>query len=108
MSLVTESREEMSRAARRSDRIALGLRVRVSGSSGIGKEFTTTTRTTHLSRHGAKILLEHELVPSEGLNIGCMDTHREADARLVGFMGEEREGPAYGIEFLDPDVNLWD
>lgn len=108
MNLVTESEARTSRAARRSDRIALGLRIRVSGSSGLGKEFTTTTRTTHLSRHGAKILLEHDLVPNEELNIGCLDTHKEADARLVGFMGEEREGPTYGIEFLDPDANLWD
>ena len=107
MNLLSESSEVKQRAARRSDRIALGLRVRVSGTSGIGKEFTTATRTTHLSRHGAKILLEHDLVPNEGLNIGCVDTNKEADARLVGFMGEEPEGPAYGIEFLDREVNLW-
>ena len=108
MNLVTESEAGIGRAARRSDRIALGLRIRVSGSAGLGKEFATTTRTTHLSRHGAKIVLEHDLVPCEELNIGCLETQKEADARLVGFMGEEREGPTYGIEFLDPDANLWD
>jgi len=108
MSLVTESGVELGRSARRSDRIALGLRIRVSGSSGLGKEFATTTQTTHLSRHGAKIVLEHDLVPCEDLNIGCLETRKEADARLVGFMGNERKGPTYGVEFLDPEVNLWD
>ena len=92
---------------RRSDRIALGLRIRVSGTSGMSREFTFSTRTLLLSRHGARILLDHALVPYSTLSVGCLETNKEADARLVGLMGEEPEGPSYGIEFLDTDVNLW-
>jgi hypothetical protein len=60
-----------------------------------------------VSRHGAKIILEHDVVPQGDLNVGCLNTNLEADARLVGFMGEEQDGPAYGIEFLDENINLW-
>ena len=96
------------RPGRRSDRISLGLRIRVSGHSGLKQEFATTTRTVLVSRHGAKIILEHDQVPSGELSIGCLNTNKEADARLVGFMGEEPEGPSYGVEFLDQEINLWD
>ncbi|MBI4464698.1 MAG: PilZ domain-containing protein [Acidobacteria bacterium] len=92
---------------RRSDRISLRLPVRVSGAFAMGREFTTNTRTLLLSRHGAKILLDHELIPHSTLSVGCLETNKEADARLVGFMGQEPEGPSYGIEFLDKNVNLW-
>jgi hypothetical protein len=85
----------------------LGLRIRVSGHSGLNQEYATTTRTVLVSRHGAKIILEHDQVPQGGLNIGCLNTNKEAEARLVGFMGEEPEGPSYGIEFLDKKINLW-
>ncbi|MBI3894829.1 MAG: hypothetical protein HY313_02750 [Acidobacteria bacterium] len=97
----------MRKPARRSDRVSLQLQVRVSGTFAMGREFTTNTRTLLISRHGAKILLGHEIIPYSTLNIGCLETQKEADARLVGFMGEEPDGPSYGIEFLDKNVNLW-
>ena len=105
--VVEETTPMEPRPTRRSDRISLGLRIRVSGVSGLDREFAATTRTLLVSRHGAKILLDHDLVPHGELNVGCLNTNQEADARLVGFMGEEAEGPSYGIEFLDRDVNLW-
>ena len=91
---------------RRSDRISLRLRVRVSGAFAMGRECTTITQTLLLSRHGAKILLDREMVPCSTLTVGCVETDKEADARLVGFMGVAPEGPSYGIEFLDKKVNL--
>ena len=106
---VVEKTSRMAgRQARRSDRISLGLRVRVSGHAGLKREFATTTRTVLVSRHGAKIILEHDQVPHGELSIGCLNTNKEADARLVGFMGEEPEGPSYGVEFLNKEINLWD
>lgn len=103
-----EAAKTWSRPARRSDRITLELRIRVAGHSGLSQEFATTTRTLLVSRHGAKIILDHELVPQGDLSIGCLSTNKEADARLVGFMGEEPEGPTYGVEFTDEDANVWD
>jgi len=107
MNVVEEAAPVRTRPARRSDRISLGLRIRVSGHSGLKQEFATTTRTVLVSRHGAKIILEHDQVPLGDLSVGCLNTNKEAEARLVGFMGEEPEGPSYGVEFLDQDINLW-
>jgi hypothetical protein len=61
-----------------------------------------------VSRHGAKIILDHDRVPTGELSVGCLNTNKEAEARLVGFMGEEAEGPSYGIEFIDQEINVWD
>ena len=108
MSIVEEGARAQGRPGRRSDRISLGLRIRVSGHGGLNQEFATTTRTVLLSRHGAKIILDHDQVPQGELSVGCLNTNKEADARIVGFMGEEPEGPSYGVEFLDKEVNLWD
>ena len=105
--VVEEAPKTPSRRGRRSDRISLGLRVRVSGHSGLSQEFATTTQTLLVSRHGGKIILDHDRVPSGELVIGCLNTNKEAEARLVGFMGEGPGGPAYGIEFLDENANLW-
>src|SRR5687768_9452024 len=91
---------------RRSDRIVMGLHVRVSATSRIGGGFMLSTRTLLLSRYGATILLDRGLASDSMLSISCEETNKEAGARLVGFTGEP-EGLSYGIEFLDADVNLW-
>jgi len=107
MSVAEETATTRTRPERRSDRISLGLRIRVSGHSGLKQEFATTTRTVLISRHGAKIILEHDQVPHGELSVGCLNTNKESEARLVGFMGDEAEGPSYGIEFLDKEINVW-
>lgn len=93
---------------RRSDRITLELPIQVSGTDGMGKGFMQDTRTLVLSRHGAKIVLRCKLVPEQELNIRSHRTGKEADVRVVGQIGGGPEGYFYGVEFLDPGVNLWD
>jgi PilZ domain len=93
---------------RRSDRVYLELEVVVSGSDAMGQEFLEEARTLALSRHGAKILSHRPLVPEQVVRIQCQRTRKEVDARIVGQIGEDSEGYYYGIELLDPDVNIWD
>ncbi len=92
---------------RRSDRVYLELEVVVSGADALGQDFVEVARTLALSRHGAKILSARTLVPEQVVRIQCRRTRREADARIVGQIGEDSEGYYYGIELLDPDVNIW-
>jgi hypothetical protein len=91
----------------RSDRIPLEIPIQVSGSDVLGKAFTENTRTRVLSRHGAKILLTGAFVAEQELYIRALETGKEIVARVVGLIGKETDGFSYGIEFLDPDVNLW-
>lgn len=93
---------------RRSDRIAAELAIQVMGTDGMGKGFMDETKTLILSRHGAKILLSCKLVPEQEITIRCLSTNKEADARVVGQIGEGAGAFHYGIEFLDPQVNVWD
>ncbi len=93
---------------RRSDRIVLELPIQVSGTDGLGHGFMEETRTLVLSRHGAKILGCHKLGPDQELSVRCHKTGKEVVARVVGQIGGGPGGYHYGVEFLDPDVNLWD
>lgn len=93
---------------RRSDRITLELPIEVSGTDANGVGFVEDSKTAVISRHGAKILLKHALVPEQELTIRCRATGKESDARVVGKIGSGPKGYFYGIEFLDPKVNLWD
>jgi hypothetical protein len=93
---------------RRSDRISLELPIQVVGTDSRGNEFLEQTRTLILSRYGAKILLRRKLVPEQEVMICCPSTKKEAAARVVGQIGTEQNAYAYGVEFLDQQVNLWD
>lgn len=69
--------------------------------------FVDETRTLVISRHGANILLNRAMVPEQEVSIRCMLTNVETNARIVGQVGEEPAGVHYGVEFLDPNVNVW-
>jgi hypothetical protein len=93
---------------RRSDRITIELPLQVSGGDTKGIEFVENTRTVVVSRHGAKIYCRHKMACDQELAIRCLPTGKESEARIVGTLGEGPEGYCYGVEFLDPQVNLWD
>jgi hypothetical protein len=92
---------------RRSDRVALEVPIQVSGTASMGRELMFSTRTLLLSRYGAKIILDDELVPHPPFSVFCPETNQEAEARYVGSVRQESAGLAAGIEFLDATVNLW-
>ena len=93
---------------RRSERINLQVPIEVAGTDFRGEAFVERTQTLVLSRHGAKILLQRKLVPDEEINIHCLTTGIDAEARLVGQTGGGVGGYHYGVEFLDKSVNLAD
>jgi hypothetical protein len=92
---------------RRSDRIALQLRITVSGTDALGRVFMEETETLVVSRHGAKIALRRKMVPELELSVRCAETGKEADVRVVGQIGQGPEGTYYGVEILDPEMDLW-
>jgi hypothetical protein len=59
-----------------------------------------------LSRHGAGIISTYRLALDEILTLRLNGDGKEAEVRLVGPLGEERSGYAYGVAFLDPDVDF--
>ncbi len=93
--------------ARRSDRIPIELPVVVSGTDAMGAGFLEQTHTVMVGRHGAKILLVRMLVPDQEINVRCLKTALESDARVVGQLGAEGAGHFYGVELLDDNPSIW-
>ncbi len=84
------------------------LPIAVSGIDCVGESFVEQTRTLMLGRHGAKILMARKMVPEQEINLRCLKTGLEADARIVGQTGGDENSYSYGVELLDPNVDLWD
>ena len=94
-------------ANRRSDRVYLELRIQISGVDANGERFVELTQTLVVSRHGAKIISRHLLVPQQPLNLRCYKSGIETLARVVGQIGRADEAYYYGLEISDAQVNVW-
>jgi hypothetical protein len=92
---------------RRSDRVYIELRIQISGVDAIGGSFAEQTQTLVVSRHGAKVISRHVLVPQQSLNLRCYRTGIETLVRVVGQIGHVEEGYYYGLEVADAQVNVW-
>lgn len=97
-------------SVRRSDRVSFTVLLEASGTDSQGREFKEPARTLLLNRSGAVITLDRELVAGHKIHVrrqAPSETHRQCDVRIVGHFGRQKEGHLYGIEILDPSVDLW-
>ncbi len=92
---------------RQSDRVSIVIPIQVLGTDVDGATFTEEAQTLLLSRTGAAIVLKRKLAPQQEIIIRRRAPGTEADARVVGQMGGGSESYVYGVELLDPTVNLW-
>lgn len=92
---------------RRSSRIPKQLAIFLIGSDIEGRIFSEETKTVVLSRHGAGITSEHKLSAEQEIIIRCVDSGKEAEARVVGQIGLQDETYIYGVAFLDPALDFW-
>ncbi len=94
---------------RRSVGRALELPIRVAGADFQGRDFVEDSTTLMVSRHGAKIRLQHKLIPEQEIRILCCENNREALFRVVGTAGEPiGEFSFWGVESLEPSENIWE
>src|ERR1700739_1706450 len=95
---------------RRSDRVSLILLLDASGTDSHGKEFAAPTRTLVINRTGAVIALDRDLNADQQIRLrrkSPAEAHREADVRVVGQFGREKDGFLYGVEILQGQNDLW-
>ena len=93
---------------RRSCRLAISIPLRVFGTDYRGKDFTEDTTTLVVSQHGAKIRLDHQLLPEQEIRLLSRPTGREALFRVVSKVGgAEGRHTFWGVECLDPGNNIW-
>ena len=99
-----------SPSMRRSDRVSLTLLLEASGTDGHGREFKEPARTLLLNRTGAVIILDRDLAPEQKIHVrrqAPSETDRHCEVRITGQFGRQKEGHLYGIEILDPAIDLW-
>jgi hypothetical protein len=97
-------------ALRRSDRVSLTLLLTISGKDAAGNDFSDEASTLLVNQHGAVILLSRDLPAEHRVHVqrrAPQESHRQAEVRIVGNFGQQQEGFVYGIELLDPSVDLW-
>lgn len=72
-----------------------------------GRPFCERGNTSIVSRHGAVIIVNSSLATDQELTIRCLSNNKEAEVRVVGPIAGPDNERFYGVEFLDPAVNLW-
>jgi hypothetical protein len=92
---------------RRSARLFRKLKVKVRGRGQNGRKFRETSETLVVSAHGGLLMLRHEVVNGELLEITNVDTQEEIECRIV-YLGDLcAQGQRVGLEFLTPAPHFW-
>jgi hypothetical protein len=92
---------------RASDRIELDIPIEVAGADYSGCQFFDRTLAVVIGRNGGKIGLERKLVSQQEVTIRCIATGREAEALIVGLLGQRRETYYYGVKFVGEGNDIW-
>lgn len=93
--------------SRQGDRISVALPVQVSGTDLFGDAFHCEGRTEVISQNGAKILLRQNLSADQEITVRCLETGKEATARVVGRINGKQKQSSYGILLLEPERSPW-
>jgi PilZ domain-containing protein len=91
----------------KSDRISMEMAIVVAGTDLMGTVFMVDGKTILVGRQGANITLARKLAPQQEIDLRCVETSKEADARVVGQIGQTGNDYSYSIEFLSPEANPW-
>ncbi len=93
---------------RRSTRLARKIAILVTGNDLGGAVFLEQTNTVDLSRYGAAIISRHKLASEQEVILRCVDTNKEAEARVVRVIESQSDGHKYGLAFGNSAPNIWD
>jgi PilZ domain len=93
--------------ARQSERISLALLIQVTGSNLFGDVFLCEGRTEVVSQNGARIRLTQNLAPDQEITIRCVETGKEAAARVVGRLSRKSKESVYGVVLLNSPTHPW-
>ncbi len=103
------STSPLSKNLRRSERVSLDLRVRVSGTAERGEDFSGEGHTVDVSHDGAAIIVDRDLHVGQTIKIRRVGVNKEALARVVEYYKNNASGArVFGITLADTRVNLWD
>jgi len=94
---------------RRSERVLLNLRVRVSAPAERGEQFLGEGQTIDVSHDGAAIVLDRDFSIGQTIKVRRVGVDKEAEARVVGkYKDHASNSHVFGIALTENNVNLWD
>jgi len=92
---------------RQSERISLAMPVEVVGNNLFGDIFLCEGWTEVVSQTGARVRLKQNLASDQEVTIRCLETGKEASARVVARVNGKSKQNVYGIMLLDPETQPW-
>ena len=94
---------------RRSERVFMNLRVRVSAPAERGEHSLSEGQTIEVSHHGASITVDRDLSVGQTIIVRRVGVNKEAEARVVGtYRDHASNSRVFGIALTENNVNLWD
>ena len=95
------------RERRRTLRVSLALPVLVHGQDDMGEKFCYRGVTRSVNRQGALIVLDEAVSLGQSLLLVNENTNRPAETHVVNVKRERDGKHLVGLEFVNPEVNLW-
>jgi PilZ domain len=93
---------------RSADRVQIAIPIEAIGTDlNRGRPFCHKGRTSVVSPHGAAIVLNYALATDQEFTIRCLNTNKEAEARVVGLISGPGNDLVYAVAFLSPEANPW-
>jgi PilZ domain len=93
--------------ARQSERVSLTLSVELIGNNLFGDVFLCEGCTEVVSQTGARVCLKQNLAPDQEITVRCLETGKEAAARVVARVNGKSGQNTYGIMLLNPEAQPW-
>ncbi|GAC1689783.1 MAG: hypothetical protein PVS2B2_28140 [Candidatus Acidiferrum sp.] len=94
-------------ARRRSQRVLMQVRVQISGTDSLSKNFDEDAETLAINAHGALILLSARVTSGSTVKLQNKRTQEEQECH-VAFLGPVRAGKCeIGLEFTSPRPAFW-
>lgn len=92
---------------RRSQRIALAVKVQVVGHSRLGEHFRERTQTVSISPHGAMVLVSKRVDKGQQLVLRNLRTEAEAECVAVYVARTPKDQYEVGLSFMLPNRAFW-
>jgi hypothetical protein len=92
---------------RRSQRIALAVKVQVVGRTGLGEHFKERTQTISVSPHGAMVLVSKRVDKGQQLVLRNVRTEAEMECTAVYVAKAPNDQYEVGLSFLLPNRAFW-
>lgn len=103
------SAPSLNKNLRRSERVFLNLRVRISAPAERGEDFVGEGQTIDVSHDGAAIMVDRDLRVGQTIKVRRVGVNKEAAARVVGYYQDHASNSrVFGIALTESKANLWD